>query len=56
MNKEKILDDLNKVSCFLSIISCLTKHEVDMASLIRLSLDYKDIVDDISEVIDQSDI
>ena len=56
MNKEKILDDLNKVSCFLSIVSCLTKHEVDIESLNRLSLDYKDIVDDISEVINKSDI
>lgn len=56
MNKEKILDDLNKVSCFLSIVSCLSMNEVDMESLIRLSLDYKDIIDDISEVIDQYDI
>lgn len=56
MNKEKILDGLNKVSCFLSIVSCLSMNEVDMESLIRLSLDYKDIVDDISEVIDKSNI
>ena len=41
MNKDNIMDNLDKVSCFLSLVSCLDEHDVDMESLTRLALDYK---------------
>lgn len=56
MNKDNIMDNLDKVSCFLSLVSCLDEHDVDMESLTRLALHYKEVVDSISEELDHKEI
>ena len=49
MSKEEMQEKLYKVSCFLSLLSCLDEQDVDSESIAALSLDYKNQIDAVCE-------